>query len=72
MANPQTDSVLWPLLHRMPDKVIAEESWSPAYQEVNEVFADNILPYVEDDHHLLYLYHVQNQLNQLMKDRIYK
>ncbi|KEF58144.1 uncharacterized protein A1O9_06068 [Exophiala aquamarina CBS 119918] len=47
--NGFSNSVLWPLLHRMPDKVISEESWSSAYQEVNEVFADNILPYVEDD-----------------------
>lgn len=46
----------------MPDKVFSEESWSSAYLEVNEIFADNILPYVEDgdiiwvhDYHLLLL-----------------
>lgn len=44
-----TDSVLWPLLHRMPEKVRAEESWPMAYREVNEIFADNIVPMVEDD-----------------------
>lgn len=56
------DSVLWPLLHRLPEKVRAEDNWSTAYQEVNEIFADNILPMVEDedliwvhDYHLLLL-----------------
>lgn len=46
----------------MPDKVGSEESWSAAYQEVNEIFADNLVPYVEDndlifiqDYHLLLL-----------------
>lgn len=46
----------------MPDKVFSEESWSSAYLEANEIFADNILPYVEDgdiiwvhDYHLLLL-----------------
>ncbi|KAK5029296.1 hypothetical protein LTS07_005758 [Exophiala sideris] len=60
--NGFSNSVLWPLLHRMPEKVGAEESWSKAYQEVNEIFADNIVPYVEDgdivwvhDYHLLLL-----------------
>ncbi len=60
--TPCADSVLWPLLHRMPEKVGAEESWSKAYQEVNEIFADNIVPMVEDndliwvhDYHLMLL-----------------
>ena len=33
----------------MPDRVLSEKCWQEAYQEVNEIFADNILPYVEDD-----------------------
>lgn len=33
----------------MPGKASSEESWSIAYQEVNEIFADNLLPYVEDE-----------------------
>lgn len=56
------DSVLWPLLHRMPEKVGTDGSWADAYQEVNEIFADNIVPYVEDgdliwvhDYHLMLL-----------------
>jgi len=60
--NGFSNSVLWPLMHRMPDKVFSEKSWAAAYQEVNEVFADNILPIVEDgdiiwvhDYHLLLL-----------------
>jgi len=60
--NGFSNSVLWPLLHRMPEKVGAEESWSKAYQEVNEIFADNIVPLVEDndliwvhDYHLMLL-----------------
>jgi len=60
--NGFSNSVLWPLLHRMPEKAGSEEDWSKAYQEVNEIFADNILPYVEDndmiwvhDYHLLLL-----------------
>jgi trehalose-6-phosphate synthase len=58
----RTDSVLWPLLHRMPEKVTSDQSWASAYQEVNEIFADNIFPHVEDgdllwihDYHLLLL-----------------
>ncbi|KAJ9617989.1 hypothetical protein H2204_013219 [Knufia peltigerae] len=47
--NGFSNSVLWPLLHRMPEKVRAEESWPMAYREVNEIFADNIVPMVEDD-----------------------
>lgn len=57
-----TDSVLWPLMHRMPERVVSKESWASAYREVNELFADVILPYVEDrdiiwvhDYHLLLL-----------------
>ncbi|KAL6243337.1 hypothetical protein RBB50_009889 [Rhinocladiella similis] len=60
--NGFSNSVLWPLLHRLPEKVRAEDNWSTAYQEVNEIFADNILPMVEDedliwvhDYHLLLL-----------------
>ncbi|OAP58891.1 alpha,alpha-trehalose-phosphate synthase (UDP-forming) [Fonsecaea erecta] len=60
--NGFSNSILWPLLHGMPEKAGSDERWSQAYQEVNEVFADNILPYVEDndiiwvhDYHLLLL-----------------
>jgi trehalose 6-phosphate synthase len=58
----RTDSILWPLLHRIPEKAESDVNWSKAYQEVNETFADNIVPYVEDhdliwvhDYHLLLL-----------------
>ncbi|KIW20588.1 alpha,alpha-trehalose-phosphate synthase (UDP-forming) [Exophiala spinifera] len=47
--NGFSNSVLWPLLHRMPEKVRAGDNWSAAYQHVNEIFADNIVPMVEDD-----------------------
>ncbi|EXJ59693.1 hypothetical protein A1O7_03839 [Cladophialophora yegresii CBS 114405] len=60
--NGFSNSILWPLLHRMPEKAESDENWSNAYQEVNETFADNIVPYVEDndliwvhDYHLLLL-----------------
>ncbi|KIW74671.1 alpha,alpha-trehalose-phosphate synthase (UDP-forming) [Fonsecaea pedrosoi CBS 271.37] len=60
--NGFSNSILWPLLHRMPDRAGSDERWSKAYQEVNEIFADNIVPYVEDndiiwvhDYHLLLL-----------------
>ncbi|EXJ67123.1 uncharacterized protein A1O5_09770 [Cladophialophora psammophila CBS 110553] len=60
--NGFSNSILWPLLHRMPDQAGSDERWSKAYQEVNEIFADNIVPYVEDndmiwvhDYHLLLL-----------------
>jgi len=46
----------------MPEKAGSETDWSKAYQDVNEIFADNIVPYVEDsdmiwvhDYHLLLL-----------------
>ena len=46
----------------MPEKAGSDTDWSQAYQEVNEIFADNILPWVEDndliwvhDYHLLLL-----------------
>lgn len=49
-------------MHSIPEKVESDESWSSAYREVNETFADNILPYVEDedliwihDYHLILL-----------------
>ncbi|KIW28625.1 alpha,alpha-trehalose-phosphate synthase (UDP-forming) [Cladophialophora immunda] len=60
--NGFSNSILWPLLHRMPDRAGSDQRWSKAYQEVNEIFADNIVPYVEDndiiwvhDYHLLLL-----------------
>ncbi|KAJ9650356.1 hypothetical protein H2198_010339 [Neophaeococcomyces mojaviensis] len=60
--NGFSNSILWPLLHRMPEKAGLETDWSKAYQEVNEIFADNILPHAEDsdmiwvhDYHLLLL-----------------
>lgn len=60
LATP--DSVLWPLLHSMPHKAQFDERWISAYKEVNEIFADNIVPYVENgdviwvhDYHLLLL-----------------
>ena len=56
------DSVLWPLLHRMPEKSQSDVRWDDAYKEVNEMFADYIVPYVGDgdaiwihDYHLLLL-----------------
>jgi trehalose 6-phosphate synthase len=46
----------------MPHKAQFNESWAVAYREVNEMFADNIVPFVEDgdiiwvhDYHLLLL-----------------
>ena len=60
--NGFSNSVLWPLLHRMPEKASTDVTWSEAYEEVNEIFADVLLPYLEDgdsvwihDYHLLLL-----------------
>ncbi|KAJ5604802.1 Alpha-alpha-trehalose-phosphate synthase (UDP-forming) [Penicillium lagena] len=60
--NGFSNSVLWPLLHGLPSRAEFNESWANAYREVNEVFADNIVPFVEDgdiiwihDYHLLLL-----------------
>jgi len=60
--NGFSNSVLWPLLHGMPDKAEFNDCWAIAYREVNEMFADYIVPYVEDgdiiwvqDYHLLLL-----------------
>ncbi|KAJ5807769.1 Alpha-alpha-trehalose-phosphate synthase (UDP-forming) [Penicillium riverlandense] len=60
--NGFSNSVLWPLLHSMPSKAEFNEGWAIAYREVNEMFADNIVPFVEDgdiiwihDYHLLLL-----------------
>lgn len=60
--NGFSNAVLWPLLHRMPEKAQTDTSWSEAYQEVNEIFADNLIPQLEDgdmvwihDYHLLLL-----------------
>lgn len=46
----------------MPFKAQFNESWTAAYREVNEIFADHIMPLVEDgdliwvhDYHLLLL-----------------
>jgi trehalose 6-phosphate synthase len=46
----------------MPEKSSSNIDWCHAYQEVNEIFADNILPWVEDndiiwvhDYHLMLL-----------------
>lgn len=66
------DSVLWPLLHRMPEKAGSDEGWSNAYQEVNEIFADNILPYVEDDDMIwVHDYHLL-LLPGILRDRLKK
>ena len=58
----KSDSVLWPLLHGMPHRAQFNESWISAFQEVNETFADYIVPFVENgdtiwihDYHLLLL-----------------
>ena len=60
--NGFSNAVLWPLLHRMPEKARSDTSWSEAYHEVNEIFADNLIPQLEDgdvvwihDYHLLLL-----------------
>ena len=46
----------------MPHRAQFDESWTSAFQEVNETFADNIVPFVENgdtiwihDYHLLLL-----------------
>jgi trehalose 6-phosphate synthase len=60
--NGFSNSVLWPLLHRLPEKADSKGDWPEAYREVNEIFADNLLPHLEDgdkvwihDYHLLLL-----------------
>ena len=62
--NGFSNSVLWPLLHRLPEKADTNTTtdWPGAYREVNEVFADNLIPHLEDgdkvwihDYHLLLL-----------------
>ncbi|ETN36528.1 alpha,alpha-trehalose-phosphate synthase (UDP-forming) [Cyphellophora europaea CBS 101466] len=60
--NGFSNSILWPLLHRMPDKADSHPEWSDAYKEVNEIFAENLIPQLEDgdkvwihDYHLLLL-----------------
>jgi len=57
--NGFSNSILWPC---MPEKSSSNRDWCHAYQEVNEIFADNILPWVEDndmiwvhDYHLMLL-----------------
>lgn len=62
MIDLTPDSVLWPLLHGMPQRAQFNESWTTAFREVNETFADNIVPFVENgdtiwihDYHLLLL-----------------
>ena len=56
------DSVLWPLLHNMAFRAQFDGSWTEAYREVNETFAEHILPLTEGgdliwihDYHLLLL-----------------
>ncbi|KPI36452.1 Alpha,alpha-trehalose-phosphate synthase [UDP-forming] 1 [Cyphellophora attinorum] len=60
--NGFANSTLWPLLHRLPEKASSKSEWSDAYKEVNETFADVLLPHLEDgdtvwihDYHLLLL-----------------
>lgn len=60
--NGFSNSVLWPLLHRLPEKADSNADWAEAYKEVNEIFADHVLPHLEDgdkvwihDYHLLLL-----------------
>lgn len=60
--NGFSNSVLWPLLHRLPEKADSNADWPGAYEEVNEIFADHLLPHLEDgdkvwihDYHLLLL-----------------
>lgn len=59
----------------MPEKARSNATWSDAYQEVNEVFADNIVPHVEDgdmiwihDYHLLLLGSILRQRLRNKKD----
>lgn len=56
----------------MPEKAGSDEGWSRAYQEVNEIFADNILPYVEDDDMIwVHDYHLL-LLPGILRDRLKK
>jgi trehalose 6-phosphate synthase len=59
----------------MPGKSHSDEGWLTAYQEVNETFADTIVPHVEDgdaiwihDYHLLLLPAVLRQRLHNKKD----
>lgn len=52
------DRVLWPLLHDMPDKASFNSKWAAKYREVNEIFADNVIPHVENGG-LIWIYDYQ-------------
>lgn len=59
----------------MPEKARSNAAWSDAYQEVNEIFADNIVTQVDDgdmiwihDYHLLLLGSILRQRLRKKKD----
>jgi trehalose 6-phosphate synthase len=64
------DSVLWPLLHSLHFRVRFNHTWTKAYREVNEYFADAIMPYVKDDDRIwIHDFHLM-LLPRLLRDRL--
>jgi trehalose-6-phosphate synthase len=53
------DSTIWPLFHYQLDKVTFDDSAMLAYRKANKIFADTIMPHLEDgDHIWLHDYHL--------------
>ena len=53
------DSTIWPLFHYQLDKVTFDDNAMHAYRKANKIFADTIMPYLEDgDHIWVHDYHL--------------
>lgn len=62
--------MLWPLLHGLPFRAQFNDNWCDAYIKVNEIFADTIVPHVEDgDRIWIHDYHLM-VLPRLLRDRL--
>jgi len=54
-----TDSTIWPLFHYQLDKVTFDDGAMLAYRKANKIFADTIMPHLEDgDHIWVHDYHL--------------
>ncbi|GAB7334971.1 hypothetical protein MBLNU13_g06842t1 [Cladosporium sp. NU13] len=63
--NGFSNSTIWPLFHYQLDKVSFDDNTMLAYRKVNTIFADTIMPHLEDgdhiwvqDYHLIWFLHI--------------
>ena len=57
-----SNSSLWPLLHYMPEKSVYEAGWWEQYEQVNRLFAENVLRQVRTGDEMVWVHDYQLML----------